>query len=65
MSTLSEIEAAADSLPRDQKQELLLFLASRLRSNGAPLPAPRQFAPQEIASWITEDEAELKRFQED
>ena len=65
MSTLSEIEIAADSLPPEQKQELILFLASRLRSNGAQLPSPRQFAPQEIASWIAEDEADLKRFRED
>ena len=64
MSTLPEIEAAADSLPPEQKQELLLFLASRLRSDGAQLPSPRQFAPQKIASWIAEDEADLKRFQE-
>ncbi|MCE0522670.1 MAG: hypothetical protein LV480_07145 [Methylacidiphilales bacterium] len=65
MSTLSEIEAAADSLRPEEKQELLLFLASRLRRNGAELPAPRTFAPQEIASWIAEDEADLKRFRED
>ena len=64
MSTLSEIEAAADSLPPEQKQELLLFLAARLRSNGAPLPPPRQLAAVEIASWIAEDEADLARFQE-
>jgi len=68
MSTLSEIEAAADSLPPEQKQKgkqkLLLFGASRLRRNGARVPAPRQFAAQEIASWMVEDEANLKRFQE-
>ena len=33
MSTLAEIEAAADALPAEQKQELLLFLTSRLRSS--------------------------------
>lgn len=32
MSTLGEIEAAADALPLEQKQELLRFLA--LRVNG-------------------------------
>jgi hypothetical protein len=47
MSTLSEIETAADSLTPEQKQELILFLASRLRSNGAQLPPPRQFMSQE------------------
>ena len=34
MSTLAEIEAAADSLPPEQKQELCLFLAARLRGAG-------------------------------
>jgi hypothetical protein len=36
MSTLAEIEAAADALPTDQKQELILFLAAgcaRVRAN--------------------------------
>jgi hypothetical protein len=61
MSTLAEIEAAADSFPPEEKQELLLFLASRLRSSRARLPAPRQFSTEEIASWIAEDEADLKR----
>ena len=30
MSTLAEIEAAAEALPLEQKQELLRFLASRV-----------------------------------
>jgi hypothetical protein len=64
MSTLSEIEAAAVSLPPEQKQELILFLVSRLRSEGAPLPSPREFASGEIATWIAEDEDDLKRFQQ-
>ena len=41
MSTLVEIEAAADSLPSEQKRELFLFLAARLRSAG-------QLPPQEL-----------------
>ncbi len=45
MTTLSEIEAAADALPPEQKQELFLFLAARLRAGPAPLPAPREFSP--------------------
>ena len=32
MSTLAEIEQAADTLPPEQKQELILFLAARLRA---------------------------------
>ncbi len=34
MSTLAEIEAAAESLPMEQQEQLLTFLASRLRRNG-------------------------------
>jgi hypothetical protein len=32
MSTLAEIEAAAEALPREQKEKLFHFLATRLRS---------------------------------
>jgi hypothetical protein len=42
MSTLAEIEIVADALPAEQKQELLLFLAVRLRE-GRTLPQPRDF----------------------
>jgi hypothetical protein len=30
VSTVAEIEAAADALPKEQKEELLAFLAARL-----------------------------------
>jgi len=63
MSTLTEIEAAADSLPVEQKEQLLLFLATRLRAAGATLPEPRQLSREEIAEWIAEDEADMRRFQ--
>ena len=39
MTTLAEIEAAVDSLPPDKKEELLRFLAARLRDQSA---APSQ-----------------------
>jgi len=32
MSNLTEIEAAADALPPEQKQKSLLFLAARLHA---------------------------------
>jgi hypothetical protein len=38
MSTLAEIEAAVDQLPPEEKQELLLFLAARLREERGSLP---------------------------
>jgi hypothetical protein len=64
MSTLAEIEAAADTLPSEQKQELLLFLATRLRAQGAELPDPRRFSREQMTAWIEEDEADMRRFSE-
>ena len=64
MNTLPEIEAAADALSSEQKQELLLFLAARLRAQGARPPEPRQFSREEIAAWIAEDNADMNRFRE-
>lgn len=64
MSTLPEIEAAADALPPAEKQELLLFLAARLRAQGGPLPTPRKFPRDQVNAWIAEDEAELRRFRD-
>ena len=64
MNTLAEIEKAADALPPEQKQELLLFLAARLRAGGARLPEPRQFSREQIAGWIAEDEADLERLKQ-
>jgi len=61
MSTLAEIEAAADALPIEQKQALLFFLAARLRQNGN-LPEPRIFFAQQISDWISQDEADLRKF---
>jgi len=64
MSTLAEIEAAADALPAEQKQELLLFVATRLRAQGAKPPEPRKFPGKQIESWIERDEADMKQFRE-
>lgn len=62
MSTLTEIEAAVDSLPLAEKQELLLFLAAQLRNQAGTLPAPRKFSSVEINEWITEDETAMQQF---
>ncbi len=64
MSTLTEIETAAEMLPPEQKQELMRFLATRLRGEGARLPEPRRFSAQQTAEWIAEDEADMRRFTE-
>ncbi len=36
MSTLAEIEAAAEALPPEQKSELIRFLSARVRPVAAP-----------------------------
>jgi hypothetical protein len=62
MSTLTEIETAADALPAEQKQELILFLAARLRAGQGQLPPPREFDLEEIERWIADDEEGYRRF---
>ena len=62
MSTLAEIEVAADTLPAEQQQELLLFLATRLHAASGPLPPPRDLPREQMDRWIAEDEAGHQRF---
>jgi hypothetical protein len=62
MSTLAEIEAAADQLPPEEKQELILFLATRLRATGAEMPPPRSFSKEQIQQWVADDEEGYRRF---
>jgi hypothetical protein len=61
MVTFAEIESAAAGLLPAEKQELMLFLASRLRAEGALLPELRTFTPDEMAGWTPEDEADMRR----
>jgi hypothetical protein len=63
MSTLVEIETAADSLSSEEKEELLRFLAMRLRGNRR-LPKPRIYSDEELATMLAEDEAEGERFRQ-
>ncbi len=63
MSTLAEIESAVDSLSPEQKQELFLFLAARLRGAGQ-VPPPREFSREQIAAWIADDEEGMRCFRE-
>ena len=60
MSTLLEIETAADSLPSGEKEELLRFLAMRLRKERA-MPKPRIYSDTELAAMLAEDEADGAR----
>lgn len=62
MSTLAEIEAAADALSAEQKRELILFLAARLRAGAGELPAPREFSREQIEQWIADDESGYRHF---
>ena len=62
MSTLAEIESAASALPPREKAELLLFVASQLRAEGAPLPEPRLFSREQIEAWMDEDEEDMRKF---
>jgi hypothetical protein len=64
MTTLAEIEAAADALSTEQKQELFLFLAVRLRGAGQ-LPSPREYTQEQIEAWIADDEDGMRRFREE
>jgi len=60
---LAEIELAADSLPAEEKQELILFLAARLRGAGE-VPPPRDFSREQMEAWIADDEEGMGRFRE-
>ena len=57
-----EIEAAADALPDEDKQQLLLFLAACLRAQPGQLPAPRTFSREQLKDWIAEDEAAMQQY---
>lgn len=62
MGSLSDIEAAIDALSEQQKEELFLFLAMRLRGGANELPPPREFSREQLERWIAEDEAGYLRF---
>jgi hypothetical protein len=64
VSKLDEIEAAAEALAPEEKQQLMLFLATRLRGQGVRMPEPRKFSREQMAGWIAEDEADMRRFQQ-
>jgi len=63
MSTLVEIENAADSLSSEEKEELLRFLAMRLRGNRS-LPKPRIYSDEELSIMLAEDKADGELFRQ-
>lgn len=63
MSTLIEIEKAADTLPVEEKRKLAVFLLTRLRvETPANLPPVRNIPKEQIEKWITDDEAGYHEF---
>jgi hypothetical protein len=42
----------------------MLFLATRLRAQGLQMPEPRKFSRDQMAGWIAEDEADMRRFEQ-
>ena len=65
MSTLLEIEKAAEMLSSDQQRELFGFLLGNLRMDGPPLMVPRIFSSEEMNAWMDEDEADLREITRD
>ncbi len=64
MTTLAEIERAAEALSATEKQELLLFLATRLRGERMKAPESREFTQEQLSAWIAEDEADMQRLRQ-
>ena len=62
MASLSEIESAAEALPKSEQRQLFLFLLERLRADGPPIPEPRVFSEEQLQAWMDEDEADMRRF---
>jgi hypothetical protein len=60
--SLGEIETAVEALTGAEKEELLIFVADRLRSERGALPEPREFSPDEVAKWVAQDEEDMRRF---
>ena len=62
MTTLADIEAAIEALPASEKQHLLLYVAARLKAEGAALPDTQMLFRDQAADWMAEDEAVMRRF---
>lgn len=62
VTTLAEIETAADALSAAEMQQLMLHLAARLEAQGALLPAANPCPRERASDWMAEDEAAMRRF---
>lgn len=62
VSTLLEIERAANGLAPEEKQKLILFLAAQIREDASGAPPLRSFTKEQMTSWIEQDEFDLEQF---
>jgi hypothetical protein len=62
VSSLLEIEQAADVLPIEQKKELVAFLLTRLRGENEDLPPVRDIPKETIDAWVADDEEGYRKF---
>jgi len=62
MSSLLEIEEAADVLPVEEKKELVAFLLTRLRGVNDELPPVRDIPKEAIDRWVADDEEGYRKF---
>ena len=62
--TLAQIQTAVEALSSAEKQDLLLFLAARLRAQSGPVPPARKFSRAQLNAWIADDEAQANRFRD-
>ena len=62
MSSLLEIEEAADVLPIEEKKELVAFLLTRLRGGGDELLPVRDIPKATIDKWVADDEEGYRKF---
>ncbi len=62
MSSLLEIEEAADVLPTEEKRELVAFLLTRLRGDGDELSPVRDIPKSTIDKWVADDEEGYRKF---
>ena len=64
MSSAAEIATAFRELSPPERAQLFLQLAEIVRSEGMPLPPPRDFELSEMQRWIEEDEGDFREFRE-
>ena len=62
VSTLVEIEEVARALSAEEREELLVAVATSLREEKCALPPPRKFSSEQIQQWIADDEVGMAEF---